>query len=92
MQTFLPYPDMEKSLRVNALKLYFNKAIEEWAARGYKNNIKPEVIRGRIAFLLWIKNRKFHSSHKSNLLRKGKEYYSRFGWKESPGLPYVWPA
>ena len=133
MQTFLPYPNIEKSLKVldskrigkqrveafqilniltkrtqtkgwrnhpvvkmweghtNALKLYFNKSLEEWISRGYKNNMKPEIIRGKIIFPKWFGNRKFHSSHKSNLLRKDKKYYSKFKWKESPDLPYIWP-
>jgi hypothetical protein len=133
MQTFLPYPDIKKSLKVldsqrlgkqrveayqilniilnrtktkgwrnhpavrmwkgraNALKCYFNKSIEEWVARGYKNNMKLERIRGKIIFPRWFGNRNFHSSHKSNLLRKNKNFYSKFGWKESSDLPYVWP-
>ncbi len=133
MQTFLPYPNIEKSLRVldsqrlgkqrveafqilnillnrtttkawrnhpavkmwkgytNALKLYLNLSINEWVFRGYKNNMKFENIKGKIIFPHWYGNKKFHSSHKGNLLRKNKEYYSKFSWKESPKLPYVWP-
>lgn len=133
MQTFLPYSNIEKSLRcldrrrlgkqrveayqilnillnrtktkawrnhpaikmwkghANALKLYFNKSIEIWVSRGYKNNMNLEKIRGRIAFPEWFGDNKFHSSHRSNLLRKNKEYYSNFGWKEPDNLPYIWP-
>ncbi|GJQ43953.1 MAG: hypothetical protein JETCAE03_34510 [Ignavibacteriaceae bacterium] len=39
----------------------------------------------------WLGDDKFHSSHRSNLLRKNKEHYSQFGWKESDNLPYYWP-
>ena len=134
MQTFLPYPNIEKSLKVldnqrlgkqrveayqilniltgrtktkgwrnhpavkmwkghvNALKLYFNKSVEEWVSRGYKNNMKLERIRGRIVFPKWFENRKFHSSHRSNLLRKDKKHYGKFGWKEPNNLDYVWPC
>ena len=133
MQTFLPYPNIEKSLKVldnkrlgkqrveayqilniltgrtktrgwrnhpavkmwkgniHALKLYFNKSVEEWISRGYQNNMKLEKISGKIVFPKWFGNRKFHSSHKSNLLRKDKKHYSKFGWKESSDLDYVWP-
>jgi len=133
MQTFLPYPDIEKSLKVldskrlgkqrveafqilniilnrtstkgwknhpairmwknhpNALKFYLNKAIKEWISRGYKNTMKFERIRGEIVFPIGLGNKKFHSSHKGNLLRKNKEHYSKFNWKESPELSYVWP-
>ena len=38
----------------------------------------------------WIGKEEFHSSHRANLLRKDYEYYSKFGWKEDLGNPYVW--
>ena len=89
MQTFLPYPDFERSLKTldsrrlgkqrieafqilnillkrtskngwknhpavkmwnghtNALKIYFNKSIEIWISREYKNNMNKEVPRGK---------------------------------------------
>jgi hypothetical protein len=40
----------------------------------------------------WYGNRDLHASHRSNLLRKDDEYYGRFGWSESPDLPYWWPS
>jgi hypothetical protein len=133
MQTFLPYPNLRKSLEVldsrrlgkqrveafqilnvllnrtekkgwrnhpavkmwkgyeNALKLYLNTAIELWISRGYKNTMKLEKIKGKIVLPLWFGGKKFHKSHKSNLLRKDKSHYSQFGWKEKDNLPYVWP-
>ena len=40
----------------------------------------------------WLGNNKFHRSHKSNLVRKNSEYYSK-KFKGVPNdLPYVWPA
>jgi len=134
MQTFLPYPNIEKSLKVlddkrlgkqrveayqilnillkrtrkkgwknhpavrmwrkypNALKLYFNKSLEEWIKRGYKNNMKFEKTRGRTVFPKWFGNKEFHASHKSNLLRKNQKHYSKFKWKEKDNLPYIWPV
>ena len=134
MQTFLPFPNFEKSLKSldrqrlgkqrveahqilnillnrtktkgwrnhpavkmweghsNALKVYFNKAVEIWVSRGYKNNMDLEKVRGKIVFPEWFGKRKFHSSHKSNLLRKNKKYYSKFKWKEAQNLPYFWPT
>ncbi len=133
MQTFLPYPNIKKSLKVldsqrlgkqrvesfqilnvilnrtnkkgwknhpavkmwknhpNALKLYFNEAVKQWISRGYVNNMKLEKIRGKIIMPKWFGSRKFHSSHRSNLLRKNKKYYSKFNWKESPNLEDFWP-
>lgn len=76
----------------NALKFYFNKSLEEWISRGYRNNMKKEVIRGRVIFPKWFNSRKLHASHRGNLLRKDRKYYSRFGWKESSKLPYFWPV
>jgi len=32
----------------------------------------------------------FHDSHKSNLLRKLPEHYSRFNWDVPDDLPYIW--
>lgn len=76
----------------NALKLYLNLAIREWIARGYRNKMEFERIRGRIILPKWIGRKRFHSAHKGNLLRKDSNYYSKFGWKESPELPYIWPS
>jgi hypothetical protein len=39
----------------------------------------------------WLGNKRFHASHRSNLLRKDPEHYSQFGWIEDPDLEYVWP-
>ena len=43
-----------------------------------------------VHFPYWLGKESFHSSHRANLLRKDYEYYSKFGWKENPELPYVW--
>jgi len=75
----------------NALKLYFNKAVKLWISKGYKNNMKLEIIRGTISFPPWFGNKKFHASHRSNLLRKDKKFYSKFIWREKDDLPYIWP-
>ena len=75
----------------NALKRYFNESIVEWESRGYKNNMKLEVIRGKTVYPDWLGNKDFHAAHRSNLLRKDCNYYSRFKWKEKNNLPYIWP-
>lgn len=38
----------------------------------------------------FLGNPEFHASHRSNLLRKDFEYYSKFGWQESTTLEYIW--
>lgn len=40
----------------------------------------------------WLGDEQLHASHRSNLLRKDPEYYSKFGWTESNDMPYVWPT
>lgn len=75
----------------NALKLYFNECVREWKRRGFKNNMSFEKIHGKISLPVWIGKRKFHASHRSNLLRKNQKHYAKVGWKEKPNLPYVWP-
>jgi hypothetical protein len=131
MQTFLPYPDFQKSASVldwrrlgkqrveafqilktletgrkgwanhpavqmwygynQALGLYMNTMILEWIKRGYKNTMWfAEVSRPRMP--PWIGSEQFHSSHRSNLLRKDFSYYSQFNWPEPANLAYVWPG
>jgi hypothetical protein len=73
----------------NALALYHNLCIEEWIKRGYKNNM-PLLEVKNVVYPFWFGNEKFHSSHRSNLLRKDFTYYSKFGWTEENNLPYIW--
>tara|TARA_R110002074_G_scaffold66573_1_gene157236 strand:+ start:661 stop:1122 length:462 start_codon:yes stop_codon:yes gene_type:complete len=73
-----------------ALQLYHNMCIEEWVVRGYNNNMPFEDITEPIIYPHWLGNKSFHSSHRSNLLRKDYEYYSQFGWTEDSENPYSW--
>ena len=73
-----------------ALQLYHNMCIDEWIKQGYNNNMKHEVIEGDIVYPDWLGNDLFHSSHRANLLRKDKEYYSKFLWTEDCTDPYCW--
>lgn len=75
----------------NALKLYFNKAVKLWVSKGYKNTMKLEIIDDKIILPKWIGNKKFHDSHKSNLLRKNKNHYIEFFEIVSNNLKYIWP-
>ncbi len=76
-----------------ALTLYMNLCIREWVRRGYKNNMPEEYVdNGSLVYPSWLGDAEFHASHRSNLLRKDKEWYGQFGWEESPDLPYVWPV
>lgn len=78
---------------IGYLIIYYNTILDEWERRGYRNiKLKHmEISELNIIQPKWIGNRKFHASHRSNLLLKNPEYYGQFGWKEPPGLPYIWP-
>ena len=76
----------------NALKLYFNKAVKLWISKGYKNTMKLEVIEGKIILPKWFGKKEFHDAHKSNLLRKDKDFYFEFSKEVPDNLEYVWPV
>jgi hypothetical protein len=76
----------------NALIYYLNHMIYEWVRRGYNNTMPTLSIEGLIKMPDWIGNNKFHASHRSNLLRKDFNYYSKFGWEEPDNLDYYWPT
>ena len=71
---------------------------DEWDARGYADTVrgKLEVHRretgGPVLAPPWLGDDAVHASHRSNLLRKDPEFYGRYGWREPPDLPYVWPV
>jgi len=74
----------------DALALYVNEMIKEWIFRGYVNNMELINVDGQPEMPKWIGNEKFHASHRSNLLRKNKEFYRRYNWEEEDNLPYEW--
>ena len=73
-----------------ALLLYKNKMIEEWILRGYNNTMEMVGVSDDVEMPHWLGNEKLHSSHRSNLLRKDFEFYSQYGWRETPNLEYYW--
>ena len=73
-----------------ALKQYYNICIDVWVSRGFKNTMVKEVINEPIIYPSWFGFKEFHDSHKSNLLRKDFNFYSQYGWGESPENPYLW--
>ena len=75
---------------VDALKLYHNLCIDEWVSRGYKNNMIKFDIASGVTYPSWVGREDLHASHRSNLLRKDQIYYSKFNWRETNDLPYVW--
>jgi hypothetical protein len=83
-----------------SLCIYAIAVCQEWRDRGYKDTLLPQF-RAAASWILrdcetttkppWMGCDEFHSSHRSNLLRKLPEHYSQFGWSEPNDLPYVWP-
>jgi hypothetical protein len=82
---------------------YLDAIMLEWTMRGFRNDkMEKNRLTLGIRFLErlilsynkppWLGNRKFHASHRSNLLRKNKTYYKQFRWKERNNLPYIWPS
>jgi hypothetical protein len=79
-----------------ALLLYGWYICQEWNKRGYKDTlwnkfiIENNLLKKELTYPKWLNNKKFHSAMRSNLLRKDKKYYSKFGWKEKDNLLYYW--
>jgi hypothetical protein len=68
----------------------------EWKKRGYKDSCLEKIQSYWRDDLNkenppWLENQDFFSAHRSNLLRKNAEYYSKFNWSEPDNLPYIWP-
>lgn len=67
----------------------------EWKRRGFhdtcfqKISAYKKIFRQRNKKPAFLGRYQFHLSHKSNLLRKLPEYYSRF-WNLPDNLPYFW--
>lgn len=83
-----------------ALVAYGCAVCDEWIERGGLDNQKEVIMAGYttaprqedVPMPKWIGRESFHASHRGNLLRKDYQYYSAFGWTDSPLLPYEWPV
>jgi hypothetical protein len=77
------------------LVVYGKTMCNEWIKKGYKDTLLPKFnsfndLSPDKPF--WIGDYNFHLSHKSNLLRKDYEFYSKhFGTTIPKDLPYIWP-
>ena len=92
-----------------AICVYGIAMCDEWKRRGYVDNTKPvfEAFLERFTdngLPEWLGDEDFHVAHRSNLLRKGKEWLLKKGddsvlkryrslWPNIPDdLPYIWPV
>ena len=76
----------------DCLKCYYNTILQEWIDRGFNNTMKFERHRSPHASPAWLGNDAFHTSHRSNLLRKDPVHYKMFAEEVTPDLEYVWPS
>jgi hypothetical protein len=73
----------------NALIEYMNISIDVWVERGYKNTMQKQRV-DNIVYPKWLGDKKFHDSHKANLLSKDYDFYSRYNWNVDKRMPYYW--
>lgn len=75
-----------------ALGLYMNAMIDEWVARGYRNNMIKETDTNT-DFPWWFYWKPLHESHKASLKRKSSEFYMHFEVDEIyMKHGYIWPT
>jgi len=74
----------------NSLAYYYNEIVDEWVRRGYKNNMEYLICPPSITEPLWLGDKDFHDSHKSNLLRKDASFYGKYMWDVPDNLDCVW--
>jgi len=77
---------------------YGRTICKEWIKRGYRDTCLGKIEQYRDHFPKefnepsWLGDPEFHASHRSNLLRKQPDHYSKFGWTVSNNLEYKWPV
>jgi hypothetical protein len=76
----------------DALGVYMNCCITEWKRRGYKNTMTLTAPCPKVRLPPWLGSRRFHESHRSNLVRKDPEHYRQFFPRVAVDLPYIWPV
>lgn len=82
---------------LTCLKYYYNVAAVLWNKCKKKDGtpVKQrellDVDLGEIVFPRWLGHEPFHLSHRSNLMRKFPEHYSKF-FKCKDDLSYYWPS
>lgn len=68
----------------------------EWRSRGYNDSLLPWFISIRSSLPVtprpsFLGDAAFHNSHRSNLMRKDREYYHQWFAQTPDNLPYMWP-
>ncbi len=73
-----------------ALLEYMNVMIKTWIERGFNNTMGIARFDTKIVMPKWLGDDDLHASHRSNLLRKDKDFYSKYNWSEPDDMPYYW--
>lgn len=75
-----------------ALKLYITEMIDEWVARGYRNNMmRYNIDVSTVSMPPWLGNDDFHRSHRSALKFKMPEHYGHL-FPDPAVIDYIWPV
>jgi hypothetical protein len=90
-----PAVTMWRGYEVN-LAEYGIAVCREWISRGYNDTCLGKIksmmnLSNGYPTVPWLGNPAFHASHRAALLFKSPEWYSQFGWTETPELNYIWP-
>lgn len=79
-----------------ALAAYGVAVCDEWIARGFNDTCREKILNlAKIEGYTtppWLGREDIHSSHRSRLLAKDFEHYSKWGWNDDPTLGYIWPS
>lgn len=80
----------------SCLALYGLTICDEWIRRGYNDSLRPVFLKyvaenKRIKKPFWLGDDDFHLRHRSNLVRKNKEFYYPV-FRVNSGLEYKWPV
>jgi hypothetical protein len=87
---------------IPALVSYGLTITDAWTAAGHADTVRPQLlafapdVEGVASCDLdlppWFGDEAFHLSHRSNLLRKNREFYEEIFGAIPDDLPYVWPS
>lgn len=77
------------------LIMYGVSICDEWTDRGYEDTCRDKILDYLSKFdkselpSWW--GGQIHSTHRSKLLSKNPDHYSKFGWTDDPSAEYFWP-
>jgi hypothetical protein len=75
---------------ISYYNVFWETSVNKHSIRVVK--MQPIYTQENIVLPLWLGDEKVHASHRSNLLRKNIEFYSKYNWVEPDNMPYYWPV